>query len=366
MLRPATIIRQSVQHLYMLRVDPEDESISLTQTSIAEQDCREEHLREWIIDEPEHVLGEDVLLIGREVKVKGIGDGIDLLAVDRDGNTVIIELKQGRITGNVDFQALKYAAYTSHWSYEQLREQFESFKQTRWGTNLYDEETTFKQALDGFCNDEYTPNQDQRILLVGESLAERLDFVSRWLSDHDVDISVVEVQLFEDDGRIYLDAEQTVPVPNRSTSEVSPDTSEKPWKKDGRSWHLNEVASDETAELLERVVSSLSEIEFLDGPHWGQQQYVSFKQDRKNRVLAYTQKTLFHLEIYDISVEGVDASDLGEAIGVEREDVTVEEDDLRDGRPGVGITCRGGQEIDVSVLADEARRLFEVEPAVSD
>lgn len=342
----------------MIRIDSADKTTSLTRTSIGEQEFLENDLREWILDEPQSILGENVLIIGREVTVKDIRDAIDLLAIDRDGNTVIIELKQGRITGNVDFQALKYAAYTSHWNYEQLRDQFESFKSTSWGEAIYDEETTFTEALDEFCNDDYELNQDQRLLLVGESLAERLELVTRWLSDRDIDITVVEIQLFEDDGRIYLDAEQTVPVPNQSASEVSPVTAEEPWKSDGRSWHLNEVSNEETAELLEEVVATLEEIELLDGPHWGQKQYVSFKQDRKNRVIARTQKTLFNVEIYDVPAAEIDVAELAAALGVPEDDIRTEADDLRGGRPGVRITCRGGTAIDVQNLATESHRLL--------
>lgn len=142
----------------MIRINAADETTLLPPTSISDQDFREDDLREWILDDPQPILGEDVLIIGREVSVKDIRDAIDLLAVDRDGNVTIIVLKQGRISGGVDFQALKYAAYTSYWSYNQLRDQFDKFKSTSWGQDIYDEETTFTEVLDEFCNDDYTLN----------------------------------------------------------------------------------------------------------------------------------------------------------------------------------------------------------------
>lgn len=342
----------------MIRIDSGDETTALTPTSIAEQEFREDDLREWILDDQQSILGEKVRIIGHEVAIKDIGDAIDLIAIDRDGNVVIIELKQGRITGNVDFQSLKYAAYTSHWNYEQLRDQFEGFKSTGWGESLYEEETTFTELLDEFCNDDYELNQDQRLVLVGESLAKRLDLVARWLSDRNIDISVIEVQLYEDDGRVYLDSEQTIPVPNQTASEVSPDTSEEPWKSDGRSWHVHEVSNDETAELLEEVVAALEEIELLDGPHWQQKEYVSFKQDRKNRVIARTRTTLFNIEIYDVPAEDVDIEKIAESLDVPIEDVQAEEETLPGARSGVRITCKGGQDIKVGALADETQNLL--------
>lgn len=345
----------------MIRIDSEDGTTPLEATSLSEREYLEDDLREWILNGPHSILGEDILIVGREVSVKDIGDAIDLLAIDRDGNVVVIELKRGSLKGDVDFQSLKYAAYTSYWDYNRLRNQFEKFKQTGWGQELYDEETTFTEMLDEFCNDDYTLNQDQRILLVGESIRDRLDIVIRWLTDRGIDVTVVEVQLLEDGDQLYLDAEQTIPVPTRTVTEVSPDTSEEPWKDDGRSWHLNEVSNDETAELLEEVVAAIEDIEFLDGPDWGQKQYLSFKQDRKNRILARTQKTLFNVEIYDVAADKVDVDTLASTLGVSADDVKAAEDDLRGGRPGVRITCRGGRDIDVSALAEQAQDLLTAE-----
>lgn len=197
--------------------------------------------------------------------------------------------------------------------------------------------------------------------MVGESLEDRLELVAKWISDRDIDVTVIEIQLFKDDGRLYLDAEQAIPVPTRTVSDISPDTSEEPWKDDGRSWHLNEVSNDETAELLKEVVAAIEDIEFLDGPHWGQKQYLSFKQDRKNRVIARTQKTVFNVEIYDIPAGEVDVDTLADTVEVAVEDIRAEAEELRGGRPGIRITCRGGQVINVSALAKEAERLLRLE-----
>jgi len=206
----------------MLRVGDKEDVSTLETVSLKDEGFREDDLREWIINSPESILGEDFRLIGREVSVMQIGDGIDLLAIDRDANVVAIELKRGALKPKVDFQGLKYAAYTSHWDYSKLRDQFEKFKSTTWGRTLYEEETTFTEVLDEFCNEDYTLNQDQRIVFVGESVRERLDIVLRWLSDRSIDISVIEFQLLKDDDRLYLDAEQTIPTPEHTVTDVSP------------------------------------------------------------------------------------------------------------------------------------------------
>lgn len=201
--------------------------------------------------------------------MKNISGAIDLIGIDRDGNLVGVELKKGSLSGDVDFQSLKYAAYTSHWSRDKVRKQFESFRKTEWGRSLYDEDASFTEALEGFCNDEYSLNMDQRILLVGESIREHLDLVMRWLSNRNIDVTVVEIQLLEDDGRTYLYAEQAIPVPGQSDADMSPDASEEPWKAEGRRWQLKERSNEMTAGVLEEFAAAIGEIESLDDPQWG-------------------------------------------------------------------------------------------------
>jgi hypothetical protein len=339
----------------MLRVSAEETGRALKAVSLKEKGLHEDDLREWVIDSPQEILGEDYLLIGREVSVKHIGDAIDLLAIDRDGNVVAIELKRGALKPRVDFQGLKYAAYISHWDYSKLRDQFEKFKSTKWGKTIYENETTFTEALDDFCNEDYTLNQDQRIVFVGESVRERLDIVLRWLSDREIDITVIEFSLLEDDDRLYLDAEQSIPTPEHTVTDVSPDTAEEPWKEDGRSWHLNERSDEPTAELLESLTAVLEELEFLDGPEWGQKHYVSFVQGRKRRIEIRTKRTLFHVDLYDVTPDSVSAESLSNQLGIPADSISVEDDLRSSGRSGVRITCRPGQDLNLDGFATVAR-----------
>jgi len=84
----------------------EEGPIELPQTELPKEKVLEEGLEKWIEKEP-GILGEPLLLIGRQVMIPEIKDRLDLLAVDPQGNAVVIELKRGKLKDPVDMQAMR-------------------------------------------------------------------------------------------------------------------------------------------------------------------------------------------------------------------------------------------------------------------
>ena len=72
-----------------------------------------QHLQEWIAKNPES-LGEELLIIQKEFSdFDDTHERLDLLALDKKGNLVIIENKLDDTGRDVVWQALKYASYFS-------------------------------------------------------------------------------------------------------------------------------------------------------------------------------------------------------------------------------------------------------------
>lgn len=83
------------------------------ETTFYESDIKErQHIEEWLRKKPE-VMGEELLIIGHEYDKFEVNERLDLLALDKDGKLVIIEVKRDNSGSAVDFQALKYASYCS-------------------------------------------------------------------------------------------------------------------------------------------------------------------------------------------------------------------------------------------------------------
>lgn len=83
----------------MYRIDRASNNIvKLDQKQFRELRIRERaHLQEWIAKNPE-ILGEELLIIQKEFDgFNDTSERLDLLALDKDGNLVIIELKAGLV-----------------------------------------------------------------------------------------------------------------------------------------------------------------------------------------------------------------------------------------------------------------------------
>src|SRR6266446_4248486 len=79
---------------------------------------QEQRLERWLDKDPT-ILGLELVLIGRQVQTE-FGGRIDLLALDRQGSCVILELKRGRSPREVVAQLLDYASWVSDLDYEAL------------------------------------------------------------------------------------------------------------------------------------------------------------------------------------------------------------------------------------------------------
>ena len=97
----------------LFRVDPDTKvSVKPTEVDFSRLGLEERRdIQEWIVDNPE-ILGDDLMIITKEFSdFDRTNERLDLLAVDRDGKLVIIELKRDHSGADAHWQAIKYASY---------------------------------------------------------------------------------------------------------------------------------------------------------------------------------------------------------------------------------------------------------------
>src|SRR5262245_32425909 len=76
-------------------------------------------LEPWLASNPE-IIGTDILIIGRQVMTRS--GPIDLLGIDKLGNTVTIEIKRAELPRESLAQAIDYASDVAEWTVERLSE----------------------------------------------------------------------------------------------------------------------------------------------------------------------------------------------------------------------------------------------------
>ena len=130
-------------------------------------------LEPWIESNPE-ILGPDIAIISRQPMSKS--GPIDLLGIDKMGNTVIVELKRDKLPREALAQAIDYASDVAGWSVERLGELCTAYAQKTL-------EEMISESFGDVDLESLEVNHDQRIILVGFAVESSLERMIQWLSD---------------------------------------------------------------------------------------------------------------------------------------------------------------------------------------
>lgn len=144
------------------------------ETSLANEGRKESlDLESWIASNPS-IIRPGLTVIGRQV-VTGSGP-LDLLAIDRSGDLVIVELKRDRLPRETLAQAMDYASDVASWGIDKLSEV--CIKYT--GKSL---EEVLGEHLPDVDLESFAVNESHRIILVGFAIEASLERMVEWLSD---------------------------------------------------------------------------------------------------------------------------------------------------------------------------------------
>jgi hypothetical protein len=135
---------------------------------------------------------------------------IDLLALDRDANLVVIELKRNEDGGAMELQAIRYAAMVSTMTFDRLVAAHAAYL-TRRGIES-DARASMLTFLERSDQDEQALGGTVRILLVSADFSKELATTVLWLNDRDLDITCVRVKPYNLDDRLIVDVQQVIPL----------------------------------------------------------------------------------------------------------------------------------------------------------
>lgn len=198
-----------MDHIYL--VEPTTKNLTpIESTTLADIGIKErQDLEQWVCNHPQ-VLGEDLFVITSEYdQFDKSNRRLDVLALDKEGSLVVVELKLELRHSLADQQAIRYAAFCSTMTMEDAVEAHASF------ANCSKDEAT--DAIRAFLGSEDLPELDNkpRIILAAGSLKDQeLASTVLWLRTFGVDITCVELRPYPlPDGRICLAPRVIIPIP---------------------------------------------------------------------------------------------------------------------------------------------------------
>ena len=172
-----------------------------------------EHLQEWVANQPE-ALGEDLLIIQKEFD--GFDDTkerLDLLALDKDANLVVIENKLDDTGRDVVWQALKYVSYCSNLNKLQIVEIYQDYLKRYCGGG--DAQALICEFLEVPDLGEVIINSgnNQRLILVAANFRKEVTSTVLWLLSHGIGAQCIKVTPFASGDELFLNVEQIIPTP---------------------------------------------------------------------------------------------------------------------------------------------------------
>jgi hypothetical protein len=192
-------------HLY----DVDDDSVSSSVTALQQDPIRPEAALESILHaNPQLIADEPLLIIGRQVRLdSGVAD---LLACDRHGNVVVVEVKIGRSgTGSASEETIlsqpqTYAGSLSNFEFDDLSELFQEYA-SRLNGGEWEVERSYAaggnllQAMEtvfGSAPEEHQFNTEQRLVVVAEEITQRTAANARYLLEQGLHFQATEVKRF--------------------------------------------------------------------------------------------------------------------------------------------------------------------------
>ncbi|BDY07058.1 DUF4268 domain-containing protein [Ferrimonas sp. YFM] len=173
------------------------------------------HLQEWLAHRPE-VLGEDLLIIQKEFDgFDETRERLDLLALDKDGNLVIIENKLDDSGRDVVWQALKYASYCANLTKGQIVEIYQKYLSREFPGEVQDAGQLICEFLNAPDLDEVKLNlgNSQRLMLVAANFRKEVTSTALWLLGQGLVIQCFKVTPYSLGEQLLLNIDQIIPTP---------------------------------------------------------------------------------------------------------------------------------------------------------
>jgi hypothetical protein len=170
-------------------------------------------LQEWVLNNPA-LLGEELLVISTEFdRFDRTSERLDVLAMDRAGKLVVVELKRTAVGTAAELQALRYAAFCSTFSLEDVAELLARYVRDREGALLTTEDAR-DRILSFVVNPSFQALDDKpRIILAAQEFPPEITATVLWLRSFGVEVSCVRLTPYRVADHLLVDSSVLIPLP---------------------------------------------------------------------------------------------------------------------------------------------------------
>lgn len=168
------------------------------------------NLQEWLAHRPD-ALGEELLIIQKEFDgFAGTRERLDLLALDKNGNLVVIENKLDDSGKDVVWQALKYASYCANLTKLQIVEIFR--QHLKEDGNAEDLICEFLEA-DDINEVKINMGNSQRMMFVAANFPKEVTNTALWLLGQGISVQCFRATPYVFGEQLLLSIDQIIPTP---------------------------------------------------------------------------------------------------------------------------------------------------------
>jgi hypothetical protein len=169
-------------------------------------------------------IGPDLLVIAEEFgNWEDAKRRIDLLAIDRDGQLVVIELKRTEDGGHMELQALRYAAMVSSMTFGEVAATYQAHcakYPDRSGAGA-EPRAVLVEFLGGAPGEEPVISTNVRILLVSADFGREITTTVLWLNGFEgMDIRCIRLVPYKVGDDVLVDIQQVLPLPEAADYQV--------------------------------------------------------------------------------------------------------------------------------------------------
>ncbi|WP_241592940.1 DUF4268 domain-containing protein [Rosenbergiella epipactidis] len=205
----------------MYKVDRSTNDLhSLHEVSFSSLGFTERHnLQEWIAKNPQILTkdnDDELLIIQKEFAgFDETKERLDLLALDKKGNLVIIENKLDDSGRDVIWQALKYAGYCANLRQDSVVDIFQRYldryepSEDRKAEEIIAEFLGWESLKDGILNKKAT----QRVIMVAANFRKEITNTALWLMEFGIRVQCFKVTPYQSAQETFIDIRQVIPTP---------------------------------------------------------------------------------------------------------------------------------------------------------